>query len=137
MKMLMLFTESFAYAPAQRNSELADENASAGQASQALVAFVQAEEHDEQSTVPKVEKKLTNALKWAARKNETQRVVLHSFAHLSSSKAGAEFTRAVFEASLARLLNAGYEASQTPFGYFLDLSLSAPGNSQARLFHEF
>ncbi|VAX26204.1 fragment of protein derived from threonyl-tRNA synthetase, partial [hydrothermal vent metagenome] len=36
-----------------------------------------------------------------------------------------------------RLKNADYEVSQTPFGYFLDLDVKAPGHSFARLFKEF
>ncbi|MEA2086795.1 MAG: threonyl-tRNA synthetase editing domain-containing protein, partial [Candidatus Caldatribacteriota bacterium] len=36
-----------------------------------------------------------------------------------------------------RLENAGYKTRQTPFGYFLDLDLKAPGKSLARVFKEF
>ncbi|NOY60050.1 MAG: hypothetical protein GXO75_14135 [Calditrichaeota bacterium] len=35
-----------------------------------------------------------------------------------------------------RLKNSGYETHQTPFGYFLDLDIKAPGHSFARLFKE-
>jgi len=33
--------------------------------------------------------------------------------------------------------NADYECYQTPFGYFLDLDIQAPGVSQARIFKGF
>jgi hypothetical protein len=33
-----------------------------------------------------------------------------------------------------RMRNSGYEVNQTPFGYFLDLQLNAPGFSLARVF---
>ena len=36
----------------------------------------------------------------------------------------------------ARLKNAGYTTYQTPFGYFLDLDIKAPGHSFSRLFKE-
>ncbi len=36
-----------------------------------------------------------------------------------------------------RLRNADYEVWQTPFGYFLDLDLQAPGRSTARIFSSF
>lgn len=53
--------------------------------------------------------------------------VLHSFAHLSESKADPEFTKALFDRVEERMSNAGYVVHQTPFGYFLDLRLEAPG----------
>jgi hypothetical protein len=58
---------------------------------------------------------------------------LHSFAHLSESKASPEFTKEIFNEAEKRLLNAGYSVAQTPFGYFLDLNIKAPGFSQARI----
>jgi hypothetical protein len=75
-------------------------------------------------------------LKWAARKNETSRIVLHSFAHLGESKAPAEITKQMFDSAEGRLHKAGYDCCQTPFGYFLDLDLQAPGKSLARIFKE-
>jgi hypothetical protein len=77
---------------------------------------------------------LLKNLKWAAKKNETQQIILHSFAHLSESKATPEFSKALFDKTQQRLENAGYEVAQTPFGYFLDLNVDAPGYSQARMF---
>jgi hypothetical protein len=56
-----------------------------------------------------------------------------SFAHLSYSKASTEFTKAVFDQAEKRLQNAGYVTAQTPFGYFLDLQIDAPGFSLARI----
>jgi len=32
------------------------------------------------------------------------------------------------------MMNAGYKVNQTPFGYFLDLQVDAPGHSLARVF---
>lgn len=79
------------------------------------------------------EKKLVNHLKWTARKNNCNSIILHSFAHLSESKATIEFTREVFNLAEKRLQNAGYVTAQTPFGYFLDLDIKAPGYSLARI----
>jgi len=36
-----------------------------------------------------------------------------------------------------RLATAGYEATQTPFGFFLNLRLEAPGHPLARIFKSF
>jgi hypothetical protein len=76
-------------------------------------------------------------LKWGARKNDTSRIVLHSFSHLAESKASPEFTRGLLDRAEGRLQAAGYETSQTPFGYFLNLDLAAPGRSTARIFASF
>ena len=44
-----------------------------------------------------VKKKLLKNLKWIAGKNETKHIILHSFAHLSESKADSEFSKALFD----------------------------------------
>lgn len=84
-----------------------------------------------------MEKKLVKNLKWAAGKNNTKKIVLHSFAHLSDSKANPEFTISLFDKTETRLKNANYEAWQTAFGYFMDLKIEAPGYSLARLYKAF
>ena len=75
-------------------------------------------------------------MKWAARKNNTNNILLHSFAHLSDSKAEPEQTKHLFNNSERRLKSSGFEVSQTPFGYFLDLDIKAPGYSLARIFKD-
>ena len=81
--------------------------------------------------------KLVINLKWGARKNETQRIVLDTFSHLAETKASAAFTKALLARAAERLRGSGYEVWQTPFGYFLDLDLQAPGRSTARIFSSF
>jgi predicted deacetylase len=128
-----MFVEDFSYEPAQKNLDGANEVTTGRQFSNAVLAFIQVEQTDEENDVKSREKKLVNHLKWVARKNETKTIVLHSFAHLSDSKASAEFTRAVFDEAEKRLRNAEFETAQTPFGYFLDLNIKAPGFSLARI----
>ncbi len=136
MKLLMIYASRFAYQPMSKTLEDFEDVDQGAEYEQVLVAFIHAEESDEEN--PKgVEDKLLKNLKWAAKKNDTTRVVLHSFAHLSESKAAPDFTKQIFDKVEARLLNADYHASQTPFGYFLDLDLQAPGISQARIFKGF
>lgn len=101
----------------------------------ALVGFIHAEEKDGEN-ISHVETKMIKNLKWAARKNNTKKIVLHSFAHLSETKASPEIIKQLLDNSETRLQNADYEVYQTPFGYFLDLDLKAPGSSLARLFKE-
>ena len=66
----------------------------------------------------------------------TKNVILHSFAHLSDSKATPDFTKELFNKAEARLKNAEYKTFQTPFGYFLDLSMDLPGISQVLIIIE-
>jgi len=101
----------------------------------AIVGFIHVEEKDEVN-LSYIETKLIKNLKWAARKNNTERIVLHSFTHLSESKAGPEITKQLLDNSEQRLKKADYEVYQTPFGYFLDLDVDAPGTPLARLFKD-
>ncbi len=133
MKLLMIYTDKFAYKPAVKNLDFVKNISEEKTFENCLLAFIQAEEQDEDN-LSSIEKKLVKNLKWAAKKNETNKVILHSFAHLSESKASPEFTKELFDKAEARLKNAGYETAQTPFGYFLDLEVKAPGYSLARIF---
>ncbi len=137
MKLLMIFAEKFSYTPTIKTIEDAEEHTEGKTFENALIGFIQVEEHDTEKEILKVEKNLVKNLKWGARKNNTNKVVLHSFAHLSESKASPGFTKQVFELAEKRLKNAEYETAQTPFGYFLDLNVKAPGFSQARMFKSF
>ncbi len=101
----------------------------------ALVGFIHIEQKDE-ADPGYAETKLIKNLKWAARKNETNSIVLHSFTHLSESKGSPETTKKIFDSAEARLKTAGYETCQTPFGYFLDLNIESKGTPLTRLFVE-
>ncbi len=136
MKLLMMYTDSFSYHPRSKTLEEFETITDGETIENAILAFIQAEEHD-QEDIKKVEKKLVKNLKWAAKKNDTMRVILHSFAHLSESKASPDFTKELFDLVDARMKNADYESFQTPFGYFLDIKLDAPGKSLARVFKSF
>ena len=136
MKMLMIYCDSFSYKPTIKTLDIAVENAQAANFTKVQTAFLQVEEQDEEKEGDVVKKLLKN-LKWVCGKNDTRKVVLHSFAHLSESKANPEFTIKLFNRVEERLKNAGYEVAQTPFGYFLDLQMDAPGFSLARVFKAF
>ena len=129
----MIYSNKFAYKPAIKNLENAEEITEKRSFENCLVAYIQAEEQDEEN-INSIEKKLVKNLKWAAKKNNTNYIILHSFAHLSESKASAEFTKELFNMAEKRLKNANYQTAQTPFGYFLDLEVNAPGFSLARIF---
>jgi len=133
MKVLVMYVDEFSYRPAQKNIETAEEITEGAKFADSIVAFIQVEENDEEYDVKSREKKLVNHLKWTARKNNCKSIILHSFAHLSESKASIEFTKAVFDQAEIRLQNAEFRTAQTPFGYFLDLEIKAPGFSLARI----
>lgn len=136
MKLLMIYADRFAWRTAEKGLETAAEASEERRLEGVLVGLIHAEAQDE--TDPgRVETKLVKNLKWGARKNDTIRIVLHSFSHLAETKAPPEFTRALINRAEARLQAAGYEVWQTPFGYFLDLDLAAPGRSTARIFAGF
>lgn len=136
MKLLMIYTDEFNYKTSNKTLDIVEEYQQSRQIKDALVGFIQVEKEDEEQ-MEKVETKLVKNLKWAAKKNHTNSIVLHSFAHLSSSKADPEVTIKIFSNAEQRLTDADYCASQTPFGYFLDLDMKAPGRSLARIFKEF
>ena len=136
MKLLMIYCSRFSFNPTIKVLDDAEENASKGSYENILTAFIQAEAEDEDD-IKGVEKKLVKNLKWAAGKNNTRKVMLHSFAHLSDSKASPEFTANLFDLAIERMKNADYETFTTPFGYFLDLDMNAPGYSLARIFKSF
>ena len=136
MKLLMIYCNNFYYKPVSKTLETVEDKTEAIEFDNVLVGFIHAEAEDEQD-FNGVEKKLVKNLKWAAKKNNTNKVVLHSFAHLSKSKASPEFTVELFDKTEARMKNANYETWQTAFGYFMDLKLNAPGYSLARIFKSF
>jgi Archaea-specific editing domain of threonyl-tRNA synthetase len=136
MKLLMIYCDRFAYKPTVKTlDEFAEDELSKSYAN-SLIAFIHAELEDEQD-IKSVETKLVKNLKWAAKKNDTQKVILHSFAHLSESKADPHYTKELFDRVEVRMKNAVYDCDQTAFGYFMDLDLQAPGVSQARIFKSF
>lgn len=136
MKLLLIYCSKFAFTPTIKVLEDAADAEGNATYENILTAFIQAEEADEED-LKGVEKKLVKNLKWAAGKNNTRRVMLHSFAHLSESKANPEFTAELFQKAKERMENAEYETFTTPFGYFLDLDMQAPGYSLARIFKSF
>lgn len=136
MKLLMIYTERFVYRPAHKTLADRPDCDQPGEITDAVVGFIHAEAADEDGPA-RIEKKLIKNLKWGARKNDTMHIVLHSFSHLAETKADPDFTEALFDRAAERLEKAGYETARTPFGYFLDLDLQAPGRSTARIFVSF
>jgi hypothetical protein len=103
------------------------------QAENALVVFLHAEAEDEGREKALLGRVLKN-VKWLAGKRELRRVVLHSFGHLSESKASAEFAERFLGSLEERLAESGFAVWLTPFGYTCEWELSVFGESIAKVF---
>lgn len=133
MKLLLIYCKEFRYTPTIKTVNNASDNVLPGEFKNIQTALIQVEEEDMESENA-VEKKLIKNLKWICGKNQSKEIMLHSFAHLSESKADSDFTQDFFNRVEQRMARAGYVVHQTPFGYFLDLQVDAPGFSLARVF---
>jgi len=136
MRVLFWYMDRFAFKPSVKNLEEAETVNEGGEIKNAIVAFVHGEEKDEENA-QKAETKLVKNIKWLAGKWDCKTVVLHSFAHLGESKCEPDCLKNLFDRAEQRLSDVGYEVLQTPYGYFLDIELSAPGRSLARIYKEF
>lgn len=135
MRVLFWFCDKFAWTPTLKTLEEAPD-AAPDERTRAVVAFIHVEPGD-LGDGSSAETKLVKNAKWVARKWEVQEVVLHSFTHLGEAKANPEAAKALIDRAEERLKSAGYQAVQTPYGYFNDLSIEAPGHPLARIFKEF
>jgi hypothetical protein len=100
-----------------------------------VVAFIHVEPEDVGRNA--AETKLVKNAKWLARKWETRIIILHSFTHLGEEKAEPEEAKAILDRAQQRLDHSGYEAFQTPYGYFNDLTIQAQGHPLARIYKAF
>ena len=102
----------------------------------AAVVFYHAEEQDE-AAPDKVLQKFVKNVKWLAGKFDTRQVVLHSFNHLGTSKASAEFTHGLLLQAVERFERVGFTVMTTPFGYFNEFRIHVAGDSLAKVYKEF
>jgi archaellum biogenesis ATPase FlaH len=100
-----------------------------------VVVFFHAEKEDEEKGKSLLDKLVKN-IKWLAGKFGTKNVVIHSFNHLSSSKASPEFSELMIKHAMEKLQNAGYTVICTPFGYFNQFKIHVSGESLAKVFKE-
>ena len=92
MKLLLIYMNRFSYKPGIKVLENAEEIKVGQDFKDIQAAFIHVEKEDEEN-IKAVEKKLIKNLKWIAKKNNTNQIILHSFAHLSESKAEANVTK--------------------------------------------
>jgi len=136
MKLLMFYTREWWYRTASKTLPDIPDNEKEESLSGAVVIFFHAEAEDELKRGG-VLKKFVKNIKWIAGKFETKNVVLHSFNHLSNSKASAVFAGELLEEVRERLERTGYTVMSTPFGYFNEFRMHVEGDSLAKVFKEF
>jgi hypothetical protein len=102
----------------------------------AIVVFyhVEAEDKEKRSSVLT---KLIKNIKWLSGKFNTKNLVIHSFNHLSTSKASPDFSNELIKDAKARLTNSGFVITETPFGYLNEWKIHVAGESLAKVFKEF
>lgn len=135
MKLLMFQARRFWFQPFSKTLADAEDAGGEEEVREAVVVFLCAEAEDESKGSKLLTKALKN-IKWLARKRGLERVVLHSFAHLSASVASADFAGNFIETLGSRLTDTGYEVRITPFGYFCEWDLSVYGESLAKVYKE-
>jgi hypothetical protein len=135
MKLLLLYAPDYWLKPYEKNLSEAPDASGEVQAQNAVVALIHAEANDQTEAGSVVTKAIKN-IKWLARKFDTTRVVLHSFAHLSSSKADPVFAEQLLQQMAERLRQVGFNVATTPFGYFNEFRMHVAGPSLAKVFVE-
>ncbi|PIU12559.1 MAG: hypothetical protein COT21_03440 [Hadesarchaea archaeon CG08_land_8_20_14_0_20_51_8] len=136
MKLLMFNTRKFSYRTYSKTIENAESINKEETVIDALVIFIHVEEEDEEKA-GKITKEAVNNITWLARKTNRNRIVLHSFAHLSNSKSDIEFAQKTLEGIQSSLKGKGYEVITTPFGYFLEFWIHVMGESLAKVWKDF
>ncbi len=136
MKLIMFYTKEWWYRTASKTlGDVPDEDREES-IENAVVIFFHCEAEDEERYDSAVQKFVKNA-KWLAGKFGTKNIVLHSFNHLSSSKASPEFAKKLLDEAGLRLERTDYKVMVTPFGYFNEFRMHVAGDSLAKVFKEF
>jgi len=132
MRVLTFLARSFSWQPFSQTLPDAPP-ASPGEATDAVVAFIQVEAKDAEDYT-RAFRHLLKHLKWLANKKQFQNIVLHSFTHLGGQNASPQLAQQLFDEMAHRLENTGYHVAITPFGYFCSWQLDVYGESLAKVY---
>ncbi len=135
MKILMFYAPEFWWKPFSRVLEEAGDPGPETRVEKAVVVFYHVEAEDP-AREKKIVEKLVKNIKWLARKFDTKRVVLHSFNHLSTSKASPEDGLALINRAKEKLARGGFELYETPFGWLNEWKMHVAGESLAKVFKD-
>ena len=129
MKLLMLHTESFWYKPYNSDSSKTEKTIFQN----CLVIFIHVEEADKGRN--DVIDKAVGNIKWLANKNKVTIVVLHSFAHLSTSKSDPDTASDIIH-KINEKLEKRLSTHTVPFGQFYEFSVHVLSQSLAKVFKD-
>jgi len=101
----------------------------------AIVIFYHIEAEDVERKA-KILTKFIKNIKWISGKFKTSQLVLHSFNHLSTSKAPPDFSTTLIGEARERLIRSGFEITETPFGYLNEWKMHVAGDSLAKVFKD-
>ncbi len=135
MKLLMFFCPDFHLRPYSRTVDTGPEDPGPIQVENAVVVFYHCEAEDQERRKQVLGKALKN-IKWLANKFGSREIVLHSFNHLSTSKADPDFTLQLVHDLTIRLEDVGYTVQQTPFGWLNEWWMHVAGESLAKVFKD-
>ena len=124
----MLHARQFWYKPHTDLADAKNENVN-----NAIVAFIHVEENDMDRN--EIIGKAAGNLRWLAKKNKTDKVVLHSFAHLSNSKSNPETANNIIQ-RIGEKLKKNFTIHIVPFGQFYEFSIHVLGPSLAKVFKD-
>lgn len=131
----MFYAHEFWFRTTHKVLESAEDTDRDERVQDAVVVFIHAEAEDEGHS-SKVLAKLVKNVKWLAGKFHSNNVVLHSFSHLSGSRASPDFAQQILVDAQTRLQTSGFTTRMTPFGYLHEFSLHVSGKSLGRVFKE-
>jgi len=136
MKLLLFYAHSFSYETAAKSLATVPDVEKKESVTNGVVIFFHVEAEDVEKRGKVIQKFVKNT-KWLCGKFATKNVVLHSFNHLSGSKAEPDFSRELLDEVVTRLERTNYQVMVTPFGYFNEFDIHVAGDSLAKVFKEF
>lgn len=135
MKLLLFYAHEWWYKTASKSLPHVPDTDREETLTNAVVVFFHAEREDESKGKTLLDKVVKN-VKWLAGKFNTRNIVMHSFTHLSSSKASPEYSEQMLISVSQRLRHNGFTVMCTPFGYFNEFKIHVGGESLAKVFKE-
>jgi hypothetical protein len=135
MKLLLFYAHTWWFKTASKSLPQAPDIDMEDSMENTVVVFFHAEAEDEGKGKSLLDKVVKN-IKWLAGKFSTRNVVIHSFNHLSTSKASPEFSEEMIKQVTEKLQHAGYTVMCTPFGYFNEFTIRVGGESLAKVFKD-
>ena len=131
MKLLLLYSGEFWYSPYMESPV---ETQKKETINNTIVVFIHVEEHD--TNREGIVSNAVQNIKWLAGKNNTSNIVLHSFAHLSSSKSDPALAEITINSINEKLKSKKFNVHLVPFGQFYEFSLHVFGPSLAKVFKD-